>query len=75
MPTDHRAKLATIKRFDQLIAYLRDEMDWPIEDGRAFEDLTFEYLPEEIGIDVGKLIGAFRVLIERNQTKKHIQEK
>jgi predicted helicase len=51
MPTDHRAKLATIKRFDQLIAYLRDEMDWPIEDGSAFEDLTFEYLPEEIGID------------------------
>ena len=22
MPTDHRARLATIKRFDQLIAYL-----------------------------------------------------
>ena len=31
MPTDHRAMLARIKRFDQLIAYLRDEMDWPIE--------------------------------------------
>jgi SOS-response transcriptional repressor LexA len=51
MPTDHRAKLATIKRFDQLIAYLRDEMAWPIENGSSFEDLTFEYLPDELGID------------------------
>lgn len=51
MPTDHRAKLATIKRFDQLIAYLRDEMGWPIENGSDFEDLTFEYSPEELGID------------------------
>ena len=34
MPTDHRAELAKIKRFDQLIAYLRDEMGWPIESGR-----------------------------------------
>src|SRR4030065_538853 len=30
MRTDHRAALANIKRFDQLIAYLRDEMGWPI---------------------------------------------
>jgi predicted helicase len=51
MPTDHRLKLATIKRFDQLITYLRDEMGWPIESGSAFEDLTFDYLPEELGID------------------------
>ena len=33
MPTDHRAKLAKIKRFDQLIAYLRDAMGWPIDGG------------------------------------------
>jgi len=51
MATDHRAKLATVKRFDQLIAYLRDEMGWPIENGCSFEDLTFEYLPDELGID------------------------
>ncbi len=50
MPTDHRAELARIKRFDQLVAYLRDEMDWPIE-GADFEDLTFDYTPEELGID------------------------
>jgi len=50
MPTDHRAVLAKIKRFDQLIAYLRDEMGWPIDSG-DFEELTFEYTPEELGID------------------------
>lgn len=50
MPTDHRAKLADIRRFDQLVAYLRDEMGWPI-DSSDFEELTFEYTPEELGID------------------------
>ncbi len=50
MPTDHRSALASIKRFDQLIAYLRSEMGWPI-DGGDFEELTFEYTPEELGID------------------------
>src|SRR5205823_3558852 len=42
---------AAIKTFKQLIAYLRDEMGWPIESGSAFEDMTFEYSPEELGID------------------------
>src|SRR5947209_13363316 len=50
MATDHRAELAGIKRFDQLVRYLRDRMGWPI-DGGDFEELTFEYTPEELGID------------------------
>lgn len=50
MPTDHRAALAAIKRFDQLIAYLKREMGWPIE-GDDFEELTFDFTPEELGID------------------------
>ena len=50
MPTDHRERLARIRRFDQLVAYLRDELDWPI-DSDDFENLTFEYTPEELGID------------------------
>ena len=50
MPTDHRALLAKIKRFDQLITYLRDEIGWPINQ-ESFEELTFEYTPEELGID------------------------
>ncbi len=50
MPTDHRERLARIRRFDQLVAYLRDELGWPI-DSDNFEELTFEYTPEELGID------------------------
>ncbi|MCX6654407.1 MAG: hypothetical protein NTY03_04715, partial [Candidatus Bathyarchaeota archaeon] len=43
--------MANIKRFDQLIAYLRDEMGWPIESDDFEEELTYEYTPEELGID------------------------
>ena len=50
MTTHHRTTLATIKRFDQLIAFLRDGMDWPIVSD-DFEELTFEYSAEELGID------------------------
>lgn len=50
MPTDHRERLARIRRFDQLVAYLRDDLGWPIASD-DFEELTFEYTPEELGID------------------------
>ena len=50
MPTDHRERVAGIRRFDQLVAYLRDELGWPI-DSDDFEELTFEYTPDELGID------------------------
>jgi hypothetical protein len=50
MPTDHRAELANIRTFPSLVRYLRDRMGWPIETD-DFEQLTFEYSPEELGID------------------------
>ncbi len=50
MSTDHRERLARIRRFDQLVAYLRDELGWPIGSD-DFEELTFDYTPEELGID------------------------
>ena len=50
MPTDHRERLALIRRFDQLLAYLRDELGWPI-DSDDFEELTFDYKTDELGID------------------------
>ena len=50
MPTDHRERLGRIRRFDQLVAYLRDELGWPI-DSDDFEELTFDYTTEELGID------------------------
>lgn len=50
MATDHRTELARIHRFDQLIRYLRDEMGWPIASD-DFEELTFDYTAEELGIN------------------------
>ena len=50
MAVDNRARLKEIRTFRQLIAYLRDDLDWPIG-SEDFEDLTFDYTPEELGID------------------------
>jgi predicted helicase len=43
-------RLQSIRTFPSLIKYLRDELDWPIESD-DFDDLTFDYEPEELGID------------------------
>src|SRR5437867_7784654 len=53
MPTDHRAALAKIRRFDQLIAYLRDEMGWPIsrDSFEDVDDLFYDFTADELGID------------------------
>jgi predicted helicase len=53
MSTDHRTKLATIKRFNQLIAYLRDEMGWPIarDSFEEVDDLFYDFTADELGID------------------------
>lgn len=51
MTSFDRDSLQGIKRFDQLVKYLRDELAWPI-DGESFDDLTFDYEPEELGIDM-----------------------
>jgi hypothetical protein len=53
MPTDHRGRLATVKRFDQLIAYLRDEMGWPIarDSFEEVDDLFYDFTADELGID------------------------
>jgi len=43
-------ELRSIKSFPQLVRYLRDELEWPIEQ-ESFDDLTFDYAPEEFGLD------------------------
>src|ERR1035441_5374669 len=48
--TDQRDALRNIRTFPQLIKFLRDELDWPIESDK-FDELTFDYTPEELGID------------------------
>ncbi len=53
MAIDHRATLREIKTFHQLVSYLRDQMNWPIEKD-SFEDvddLFYDYTAEELGID------------------------
>src|SRR5688572_18743025 len=44
------ARLADVRTFPQLVKYLRDELDWPIS-SQDFEDLTYNYTAEELGID------------------------
>ncbi len=44
-------KLQAIKTFPSLVKYLRDDLDWPVE-GMDIDELTFDYEPDELGIDV-----------------------
>lgn len=42
-------KLRHIQTFDDLLRYLEDELDWPLRE-YGFEELTYEYQPEELGL-------------------------
>lgn len=42
-------KLRAIMTFDELIPYLQEELDWPLEE-YGFDDLTFEYSPTGLGL-------------------------
>ena len=46
MPTN----LHSISTFPRLVRYLEDELDWPLE-GHEIEHLTFDYEPDEIGLN------------------------
>jgi len=46
-----RERLQGIKTFPSLVKYLRDELDWPI-DTDDFDQLTFDWQAEELGIDL-----------------------
>ena len=50
MTTPNIERLHSIKTLPQLLAYLRDDLDWPIE-AEDVEELTFDYKPEEFGLD------------------------
>lgn len=43
-------RLRGIKSFPSLVKYLRDELGWPVE-SEDFEELTYDYEPEELGLD------------------------
>jgi predicted helicase len=50
MSTPEDDRLRSIKTFPSLVKYLRDELEWPI-DSDDFDELTFDYEPEELGLD------------------------
>lgn len=50
MPSDHREELRRIRTFPQFVKYLQDQLDWPVETD-SFDDLTFDYEPEDLGLD------------------------
>jgi len=52
MSTSDIDRLREIRTFPSLVKYLRDELDWPVESVEDFEDLTFDWSPEELGIDL-----------------------
>jgi hypothetical protein len=41
--------LRAIKTFPDLVRYLEDELDWPLQE-YGFDELTFEYSPAELGL-------------------------
>jgi predicted helicase len=46
--------LRNITKLTDLISYLRDELEWPLESD-DIDDLTYDYEPEELGIDTTKI--------------------
>ena len=55
-------RLRSIKDFPTLIKYLRDELDWPIDESMAQEDMVFEYEPEEVGLDEASAVKIDRIV-------------
>lgn len=41
--------LRTIRTFDDLVRYLEEKLDWPLQE-YGFDELTFSYEPEEVGL-------------------------
>jgi len=50
MKSDKISRLKSVKTFESLVEYLRDELYWPIDVEDA-EEITFEYEPNELGIE------------------------
>ncbi|KAB2645916.1 MAG: hypothetical protein DVB27_08665, partial [Verrucomicrobia bacterium] len=50
MPNTDLDRLRSIKTLASLVAYLRDELDWPIESD-DIEDISFDYTALELGLN------------------------
>lgn len=56
MTEEQRRRLREIKTFRQLVAFLRDELDWPIEHGDDEDDLTFDW-SDDLGLKDEERVG------------------
>lgn len=43
-------ELAKVDSFPKLVKLLRDKLDWPINEGYEFDEITFEYEPKDLGL-------------------------
>ncbi|NIJ62706.1 type ISP restriction/modification enzyme [Qipengyuania flava] len=50
MPDISAEELARVNSFPKLVALLRDRLEWPIDEDYEFEDVIFEYEPQELGL-------------------------
>ena len=50
MPNPDTDRLKNIKTLRQLLTYLRDELDWPIQSEEP-EEIVFDYTPEDLGLN------------------------
>ena len=57
LDTGHLDRITT---FPALTDYLRDELDWPIQDF-TFDDLTYEWDPSEFGLKESDISGAVEI--------------
>ncbi len=50
MPPNNFAAIKAIHDFPSLVRYLRKELGWPVDEEQV-DDLTFEYTPQELGLE------------------------
>jgi len=60
MTDEQRQRLRNIKSFAQLLAFLRDELDWPIEEVNDEDDLTFDW-SDDLGLKESERVGIKRI--------------
>jgi hypothetical protein len=56
MTEDQRQRLRGIKTFNQLLAFLREDLDWPIENVDDEDDLTFDW-SDDLGLKDDERVG------------------
>lgn len=62
-PAFDPAALRLIRTIDQVVSFLADELDWPI-DAASLEDASFDFTPDELGIPADQVpkLGSLRQL-------------